>query len=85
MAKQSTQSTEERDEFLAKIKADFDERLARIAADPAQWVKFIEQVTAFDARCSLSNQMLLLMQAEERGIEPQLFLPYDNKTKPRAG
>jgi hypothetical protein len=32
MAKHSTKTTEERDEFLAKIKADFDERLARIAA-----------------------------------------------------
>jgi hypothetical protein len=81
MAKKSTQTAEERDEFLAKIKADFDERLARIAADPAQWVEFIEQVAAFGARYSLSNQMLLLFQAEERGIEPQFFLPYGNKEK----
>jgi len=81
MAKKNTQSTEERDEFLAKIKADFDERLARIAADPVQWVEFIERVAAFGARYSLSNQMLLLMQAEERGVEPQFFLPYGNKTK----
>lgn len=82
MAKQSTtQSTEERDEFLAKIKADFDERLTRIAADPAQWLEFIEQVAAFGARYTLSNQLLLLMQAEERGIEPQFFLPYGKKDK----
>ena len=81
MAKKSAQSAEERDEFLAKIKADFDERLARIAADPVQWVEFIERVAAFGARYSLSNQMLLLMQAEERGVEPQFFLPYGNKTK----
>lgn len=82
MAKQSTtQSTEERDEFLAKIKADFDERLARIAADPAQWVQFIEQVAAFGARYSLTNQLLLLMQADEREITPQFFLPYGNKDK----
>ncbi len=76
-----TQSAEERDAFLAKIKADFDARLARIATDPASWVEFIEQVAAFGARYSLTNQMLLLMQAEERGIEPQFFLPYGNKTK----
>jgi hypothetical protein len=25
--------------------------------------------------------MLLLMQAEERGVEPQFFLPYGNKSK----
>jgi hypothetical protein len=81
MAKKSTQTAEERDKFLAKIKADFDERLARIAADPAQWVEFIEQVAAFGARYSLSNQMLLLFQAEERGIEPRFFLPYGNKEK----
>ena len=75
------QSTEERDEFLAKIKADFDERLARIAADPSQWVEFIEQVAAFGARYSLTNQLLLMLQAEERGIEPRIFLPYGNKDK----
>lgn len=81
MAKKSTQSAEDRDEFLAKIQADFDERLARIAADPTQWVEFIERVAAFGARYSLSNQMLLLMQAEERGVEPRFFLPYGDKTK----
>jgi hypothetical protein len=81
MAKQSAQSAQERDAFLAKIKADFDERLARIAGDPAQWVEFIERVAAFGARYSLGNQMLLLMQAEERGVEPRFFLPYGNKTK----
>jgi hypothetical protein len=82
MAKQSsTQSTEERDEFLAKIKADFDARLARIAADPAEWVEFIDQVAAFGARYSLTNQMLLLMQSDERGMTPQFFLPYGKKDK----
>ncbi|WP_204007454.1 ArdC family protein, partial [Virgisporangium aurantiacum] len=61
--------------------ADFDERLARIASDPRQWVTFIEQVAAFGARYSLGNQLLLLMQAEERGITPQFFLPYGNRDK----
>ncbi|MBN1174310.1 MAG: hypothetical protein JXA67_19225, partial [Micromonosporaceae bacterium] len=65
----------------AKIKADFDARLARIAADPIQWVEFIERVAAFGARYSLSNQMLLLLQAEERGVEPRFFLPYGGKTQ----
>ena len=55
--------------FLAQIKADFDERLARIASDPAQWVTFIDQVAVFGARYSLGNQLLLLMQADERGID----------------
>ena len=41
---------DERDALLAKIKADFDERLARIASDPAQWVTFIDQVAVFGAR-----------------------------------
>ena len=43
------QSKEEREAFLAQIKADFDERLARIASDPQQWVTFIEQVAVFRA------------------------------------
>jgi hypothetical protein len=73
------QNTLERDALLAKIKADFDERLARIASDPAQWVTFIEQVAVFGARYSLGNQLLLMTQAEERGIAPQFFLPYGNK------
>jgi antirestriction protein ArdC len=75
------QTKEERDALLAKIKADFDERLARIASDPAQWVTFIEQVAVFGARYSLGNQLLLMMQAEERGVTPQFFLPYGNRTR----
>lgn len=77
-------SKEERDALLANIKADFDERLARIAGDPAQWVTFIEQVAVFGARYSLSNQLLLLMQADERGVTPRFFLPYGNR-KNRTG
>jgi hypothetical protein len=42
-------------------------------------VTFIDQVAVFGARYSLINQMLLLMQAEERGIEPRYFLPYGKK------
>jgi hypothetical protein len=73
------QSKEERDAFLNQIKADFDQRLARIASDPKQWVTFIDQVAVFGARYSLANQLLLLMQAEERGIEPRYFLPYGRR------
>jgi len=75
----ATQTEEERDAFLTKIKADFDERLAGFAADPQQWVTFIDQVAAFGARYSLGNQLLLMMQAEERGIVPQFFLPYGSR------
>lgn len=43
----SEQSEQERTELLDKIKADFDARLARLAADPAEWVTFIETVASF--------------------------------------
>lgn len=75
----ATQSEEERDAFLTKIKADFDERLAAFAADPQQWVTFIDTVAEFGAQYSLGNQLLLLMQADERGIAPTFFLPYGSK------
>jgi len=45
-----------------KSRPDFDERLAKIASDPRQWMTFIEQVAVFGARYSLGNQLLLLMQ-----------------------
>jgi len=64
-----------------KSRPDFDERLAKIASDPRQWMTFIEQVAVFGARYSLGNQLLLLMQAEERGMTPQFFLPYGNRRK----
>jgi hypothetical protein len=72
-------SDREHEAFLEKIKTDFDDRLARLAADPAQWVEFIEQVAVFGARYSLGNQLLLMMQAEDRGITARYFLPYGNK------
>jgi N-terminal domain of anti-restriction factor ArdC len=75
----ATKSEEERDAFLIKIKADFDERLAAFAADPQQWVTFMDQVAEFGAQYSLGNQLLLMMQAEERGIAPTFFLPYGRK------
>ncbi|MEU7874269.1 ArdC family protein [Dactylosporangium sp. NPDC049140] len=79
--RQDQPTDEEREALLAKIKADFDQRLASIASDPHQWVRFLEQVAVFGARYSLGNQMLLLMQAEERGVSPQFFLPFGNRQR----
>ena len=76
----SRKSTQEHDELLDKIKADFDARLAKLAADPAKWVTFIETVASFGAQYTLNNQFLLLMQAEERQMDPTFFLPFGNKT-----
>jgi hypothetical protein len=73
------QSETDRAELLHKIKADFDARLERLAADPAEWVTFIETVAGFGAQYTLNNQFLLLMQAEERQMNPTFFLPYGNK------
>ncbi|MGC5054950.1 ArdC-like ssDNA-binding domain-containing protein [Micromonospora sp. DT48] len=72
-------TAEQRDAFLERTKAEFDARLARLAADPAEWVTFIEEAAVFGARYSLNNQFLLMLQAAERGIEPRYFLPYGNK------
>ncbi|WP_203902855.1 ArdC-like ssDNA-binding domain-containing protein [Virgisporangium aliadipatigenens] len=52
-----------------------------MAKDPARWVEFIDQAATFGARYSATNHMLLMFQAEERGIEPRYFLPYGNKQK----
>ncbi|GAA4259941.1 hypothetical protein [Dactylosporangium darangshiense] len=78
-AERSSRSDDDRDALLAKIKADFGARLARMAADPAQWIEFIDHVATFGARYGLGNQILLLVQAEQRGIEPRYFLPFGRK------
>lgn len=75
----SRMSDEEYAEFLASIKTDFDDRLARLAADPTQWVTFLETVAEFGAQYTLNNQFLLLMQAATRQMTPTFFLPYGNK------
>jgi hypothetical protein len=72
-------STQDRQDLVAALKAEFDERLATIATDPAAWVEFIEHVATFGARYSLGNQILLMVQADARGITPRYFLPYGNK------
>lgn len=72
------QSEQERTELLDAIKADFDARLARLATDPAEWVTFLETVAEFGAQYSLTNQFLLLMQAEQREMTPTFFLPFGN-------
>ncbi|MET8149117.1 ImmA/IrrE family metallo-endopeptidase [Actinoplanes sp. NPDC049668] len=63
---------------LEQIKHDFDDRLAQLAASPQQWAEFLDQVAVFGAQYSLGNQILLLLQAEERGVTPRYFLPYGN-------
>jgi hypothetical protein len=65
--------------LLTTIKNDFDERLAQLAAQPRQWLEFIDHVAVFGAQYSLGNQILLLVQAEKRGITPRYFLPYGSK------
>ncbi|GAA0477592.1 hypothetical protein Aca07nite_72110 [Actinoplanes capillaceus] len=75
----TARAEQEHDPFLQKIKTDFDARLAALASDPARWVEFIEQVAVFGAHYSLGNQLLLVMQAEERGITPRFFLPFGNR------
>ena len=75
----SKMSDEEYTEFLESIKTDFDDRLARLAADPKEWVTFLETVAEFGAQYTLNNQFLLLMQAEKRQMTPTFFLPYGNK------
>jgi N-terminal domain of anti-restriction factor ArdC len=72
-------STQDRQDLVATLKAEFDERLAKIATDPVEWVEFIEQAALFGARYSLGNQILLMAQADQRGITPRYFLPYGNK------
>lgn len=73
------QSEQERAAFLEEIKADFDARLAKLAADPKQWVTFLETVAEFGAQYSLTNQFLLLFQAEKRQMNPTFFLPFGNR------
>jgi len=75
----SKQSEQARAELLEAIKADFDDRLARLATDPAEWVTFLETVAEFGAQYTLNNQFLLLMQAEHREMTPTFFLPFGNK------
>lgn len=77
--KSEQESAQEREEFIEKLKADFDDRLARLAADPAEWVTFIETVASFGAQYTLNNQFALLMQAEQRQVTPTFFLPFGNK------
>jgi hypothetical protein len=77
--KSAQESAQQREELIEAIKADFDERLARLAADPAEWVTFIETVAGFGAQYTLNNQFALLMQAEQRQMTPTFFLPFGNK------
>ena len=77
MARRSTE--QERAEFLEQAHADFEARLARMAAEPAYWIEFLDNVALWGARYSTTNQLLLMMQAAERGIQPRYFLPYGNK------
>ncbi|MEV1294899.1 ArdC-like ssDNA-binding domain-containing protein [Pseudonocardia sp. NPDC049635] len=65
-----------RREAMAAAHEDMMARLERMAADPVEWLEFIETVAAWGARYSLGNQILLMTQAARRGVEPQMFMAY---------
>lgn len=80
---------EERDAEVAELKATLDSAVERLANSPEQWVEFLDVVADFAARYSFGNQLLILVQAQERGFSPTMARPYgtrDKKTrKPRSG
>lgn len=65
-----------RREAMAAAHEDMMARLERLAADPVEWLEFIETVAEWGARYSLGNQILLMTQAAERGIEPRMFMAF---------
>ncbi|MBP2371668.1 hypothetical protein [Pseudonocardia parietis] len=65
-----------RREAIHAAHEDMMARLERLAADPVAWLEFLETVAEWGARYSLGNQILLMTQAAERGIEPQMFMAY---------
>ncbi|MEV6923963.1 ArdC family protein [Dactylosporangium sp. NPDC051485] len=77
MARSST--AQERAEFLEHAHTDFEARLTRMAAEPAHWIEFLDTVALWGARYRTMNQLLLMMQAAERGIQPRYFMPYGKK------
>lgn len=77
----TTSRGEDSTALLERLQTDLEERLARLASEPEQWVEFLVQTAVFGARYSWRNQMLLLVQAEERGITPRYFLPVGNRAR----
>ena len=65
-----------RREAMQAAHADMMARLERMAADPVEWLEFLETVAEWGARYSLGNQILLMTQAAERGIEPRMFMAF---------
>ena len=65
-----------RREAMQAAHADMLARLEHLAADPVEWLEFIETVAEWGARYSLGNQILLMTQAAERGVEPRMFMAF---------
>lgn len=82
-------SPREREEEITQLKATLDAAVARLAADPDQWIEFLDVVATFAARYSFGNQLAILVQAAARGFTPTMVRPYGTRDratgKPRAG
>lgn len=82
-------SKEELDAEVDALKATLDAAVQRLADSPEQWVEFLDVISQFGARYSWGNQLLILIQATERGFSPTMVRPYgcrDKATgKPRSG
>lgn len=83
-------SQEERDAEIASLKATLDSAIERLAQSPEQWVEFLDVVAHFAANYSFGNQLLILVQAAERGFSPTMIRPYGSRDranggKPRSG
>lgn len=83
-------SQEERDAEIASLKSTLDSAIERLAESPEQWIEFLDVVAQFAANYSFGNQLLILIQAQERGFSPTMVRPYGSRDranggKPRSG
>ncbi|MFP5070950.1 hypothetical protein ACLFMI_14970 [Pseudonocardia nantongensis] len=65
-----------RREAIDAAHEDMMARLEALASDPVEWLEFLKTVAEWGARYSLGNQILLMLQAAARGVEPQMFMAY---------
>lgn len=77
-------SDEDRAEKVAALKSKLDAAVAALD-DEEQWVEYLRSIAQFGAKYSANNQLLISVQAAERGFDPKLVMGFNSwKTRGRS-
>jgi antirestriction protein ArdC len=69
-------SEDERTARIAELKAQLDATVASLDSEE-RWEEFLRTISQFGTKYSVNNQLLIMVQAADKGFDPQLVMGFN--------